>query len=120
MVFILIGATIALTVAGQLLLKAGLVEVGIWPQDLREAPSFLFRSLMHPKVAGGLVLAFLAALTWIGAVSLSTISFAYPFMSLAIVLTLALSGPLFGEQIPLSRWAGVALVCIGLLVASRE
>jgi drug/metabolite transporter (DMT)-like permease len=67
-----------------------------------------------------LILAFLAALAWIGAVSLSAISFAYPFMSLAIVLTLALSGPLFGEHIPLSRWAGVALVCIGLLVASRE
>lgn len=120
MVFFLIGTTIALTVAGQLLLKAGLMEVGVCPHDLREVPSFLVRSLMQPKVAGGLFLAFLAALAWIGAVSLSDISFAYPFMSLAIVLTLALSGPLFGERIPPTRWAGVALVCLGLVLASRE
>jgi uncharacterized membrane protein len=43
---------------------------------------------------------------------------AYPFMALAIVLVLALSGALFGEIVPLNRWMGVAIVCVGLVVAA--
>jgi drug/metabolite transporter (DMT)-like permease len=120
MVFLLIGITIGLTVAGQLLLKAGLLETGALPQELGNIPTFLVGALTNAKVAGGLLLAFFAALAWIGAVSLSAISFAYPFMALAIVLTLALSGVVFGEQVPLSRWLGVAVVCLGLILAARE
>jgi len=60
-----------------------------------------------------------AALCWTGAVSTSEISFAYPFMALAIVLVLALSGVLLGEVVPIGRWVGVAIVCIGLIVAAR-
>ena len=39
---------------------------------------------------------------------------AYPFMALAIVLVLALSPLVFGEQVPVIRWFGVLIVCIGL------
>ena len=60
-----------------------------------------------------------AALAWIVAISRSNLSFAYPFMALAVVLVLLLSGVIFQEEIPMNRWIGVALVCLGILVASR-
>ena len=119
MAYVLIATTVGFTVAGQLLVKAGMLEVGAMPRQLDALPGFLFRSLTNLKVVSGLALAVLAALAWIGAVSLSDISFAYPFMSLAIVLVLVLAGMLFGEAISIIRWLGVAIVCLGLLIAAH-
>ena len=117
---LLIGSTIVLTVAGNLLIKAGMVEVGVLPDDLSEYPGFLFQALTNLKVILAMSLAFLAAVSWMGAISMTDISLAYPFMSLAVVLVLLLSGILFEEAVPLNRWIGVVIVCIGLIVASRS
>ncbi len=116
--YILIGLTILFTVCGQLLVKAGMIKVGPFVGEITLLPSYLFRSLTNLKVFSGLLLAVFAALTWMGAISKLKISFAYPFMSLAIVLVLALSGIIFGEKVPLSRWIGVAIVCVGLIVSA--
>lgn len=106
-----IALTVALTVAGQLLVKLGATEAG--------PGAGLLGSLLNPRVAGGLGCAMAAALCWIAALSRSTLSFAYPFMALAIVLVLALSPLVLGESVPSTRWLGVAIVCVGILVASR-
>ncbi len=119
MAFALIGLTVALTVAGQLLVKVGMASVGTLPARGADLPRFFLAALTNPSVAGGLVLAVAAALTWIAAVSRTQLSVAYPFMSLAIVLVLALSGAVLGEKVPLTRWVGVAIVCLGIVVASR-
>jgi drug/metabolite transporter (DMT)-like permease len=103
MVYVLIAATIIFTVTGQLLVKAGMIQVGPFPGQIPELFNFGIRSLAKFKVISGLVLAFLAALTWMGALSLSDISFAYPFMTLAILIALALSGFLFDESVPITR-----------------
>jgi uncharacterized membrane protein len=41
-------------------------------------------------------------------------------MGLAIVLVLALTPLVFGERVPLTRWLGVLVVCVGLWIASRN
>ena len=112
--------TILFTVAGQLLVKKGMMEVGGSPSQLVRLPRFLFSAFTNGSVLAGLGCAFLAAVTWTLAVSRTALSFAYPFMGLAIVLTLALSGLFFGEKVPAQRWIGVALVCLGIFVAARS
>jgi multidrug transporter EmrE-like cation transporter len=119
MSYLLIGLTILLTVLGQLAVKGGMLQVGAVPSRLEGVGAFLLKALTNPLVAGGLLLAVLAALSWMAAVSVSDISFAYPFMGLAIVLVLALSGLVFGENVPITRWVGVAVVCAGLVIAAR-
>jgi drug/metabolite transporter (DMT)-like permease len=118
-VYLLIAATICFTVMGNLLVKAGMLEVGIFPEDMNMLPTFFFQAFTNLKVISGLALAVIAASAWMGAVSISDISFAYPFMSLSIVMVLALSGVVFGEIVPPIRWIGVLIVCIGIFVASR-
>ena len=115
----LIALTIVFTVAGQLLIKYGTQQLDSFPTSLVEVPAFLLDALTNIRIILGLASAVIAALTWIGAVSLSDISFAYPFMSLAIVLVLVLSPIVLGESIPVARWLGVALVCLGLLITAR-
>ncbi len=97
-----------------------MLHVGKLPYYASDAPHFVLHALTNIKVFGGLAFAVLAAVMWIGAVSLSDISFAYPFMGLAIVLVLALSPLFFGEVVPLSRWIGVLVVCLGIVIAARK
>ncbi len=118
-VYVLIGGTIFFTVAGQLLLKAAMIKVGAVPTVAAELPHFLIATFTNWQVVLGLTFAVTASVFWMGAVSRSDISFAYPFMALAIVLVLVMAGQLFGEQVPLGRWIGVAIVCVGLIVAAR-
>lgn len=117
--FVLIGMTILFTVTGQLLVKSGMMKVGSFPTDFKAASGFLWRSITNWKVILGLFCAAVAALTWMGAVSLSNISFAYPFMALAIVLVLVLSPILFHETVKWNNWVGVLVVCIGLIISTR-
>jgi drug/metabolite transporter (DMT)-like permease len=75
--------------------------------------------LLNWQIVMGLACAVVAALTWIQALARSSLSLAYPFMALAIVLVLALSGVVLGEKVPVTRWIGVGVVCVGIFVASR-
>ncbi len=117
--YLLITATIVLTVTGQLLAKSAMLEIGSIPSSLREIPAFVTRVCASGKIITALLIALTAGFAWIGAVSRTDISFAYPFMALAIVLVLALSPLVFGEEVPVIRWFGVLIVCVGLWVASR-
>ncbi len=60
----------------------------------------------------------LASLTWTIAISRLALNVAYPFLSLGLVLVLVCSGLFFGEAVPLNRWIGVAIVCVGLVIAA--
>jgi len=117
--YALIAVTIAFTVAGQLLVKYGTLQLGAFPKSLTGALPFITSALTNIWIIAGLGCAVAAALAWIGAVSLSDISVAYPFMALAIVLVLALSSLLFDERISTLRWVGVAVVALGIWIASR-
>jgi multidrug transporter EmrE-like cation transporter len=119
-VYALIMSTIILTVGGQLLLKSAMQEIGSIPTQVGEIVPFVLKVYQNWKVVGGLVLAVLASFTWMGAVSRSDISFAYPFMGLAIVLVLAVSPMLFEEEVSFTRWLGVIVVCIGLWIAAQS
>jgi uncharacterized membrane protein len=115
-----ISLTIAFTVAGQRLLKQGLLDLGPSPVQAMSLPLFIVRALTNYRAILGLGCAVIAALAWIVAVSHGDLSFAYPFMAIAIVLVLALSAVLFGEAVPVTRWVGVAIVAIGLFGAARK
>ena len=116
---IFIFLTVGFTVLGQLLVKQGMLIVGKSPSEIAALPLFALRALTNPQVMLGLGCAMVAALTWIVAISRSNLSFAYPFMALGVVLVLVFSGIVLKEPIPINRWIGVAIVCLGIVVASR-
>ncbi len=115
---ICIALTIIFTVVGQLLVKQGVLQVGSAGKEWHLA-GFLSRVFTNPLVVTGMVCAIIAAMAWTMTLSHADLSYAYPFMGLAIVLVLALTPLVFGEHIPVNRWIGVAVVCLGLWVASR-
>lgn len=102
------------------MVKYGTQQLSDFPKSLAEVFPIMLSALTNVWIIVGLCCAFVAALAWIGAISLSDISFAYPFMGLAIVLVLVLSPFLFGESVTVGRWLGVLVVCLGLLIVARS
>jgi len=117
LVFIVI--TILFTVAGQLMVKKGVSQIGMSPTQLMLLPRFVFAVFTNPYVFIGLLCAVGAAIAWSIAVSRVALSVAYPFQALAIVMVLLLSSVLFGEAVPRGRWLGMLIVYVGVVVAAR-
>lgn len=115
-----IAGTIIFTVAGQLLLKWAMLGIGAVPQERSLLVGFVIRVFTDLRVISGFACAFIASFFWILAVSRSTISFAYPFMGLAIVFVLSLAPALFHEAVPWTRWFGVLVVCAGIWIAAQQ
>jgi drug/metabolite transporter (DMT)-like permease len=119
MALLFIFMMLAFTVAGQIFVKQGMLEVGNTPTDVFQIPQFILQALTNIRVVLGFACAFFASVCWLVAISRSELSFAYPFTGLSIVLVLSLAPLFFGEAVPLTRWVGVLIVCLGIWVASR-
>jgi drug/metabolite transporter (DMT)-like permease len=79
-----------------------------------------FRAVVaEPFVWAGLALFGLSALVWLGVLSRTSLSFAYPFAALTYVLILLFDRFVLDEVVPPLRWAGVAFIAAGIFLVSR-
>lgn len=117
--YLYIAITIALTVFGQIAIKFQVAQAGPLPEAGGDKLQFLLRLLLNPWIVSAFAAAFLASVSWMGAMSKFQLSHAYPFMSLNFVIVLALSAWLFHEPMSATRIAGVALICVGTVVAAQ-
>lgn len=115
-----IGATIAFSVAGQMLLKWRMDHFGALPAGWAGGLRHLLGLLLDPVVVLSFVTAFLASLAWMAAMTRFELSHAYPFTSLNFVVVLALSSWLLGESLTPSKLGGVALIVAGTVLASAR
>lgn len=111
--------TIVLTVYGQIAIKWQVLKAGALPEPLPEKIGFLLHLLLNPWIVSALLAAFLASFCWMAAMTKLQLSHAYPFMGLTFVLVLLGSGFFFQEPITTLKIAGVALIVLGLVVASQ-
>jgi multidrug transporter EmrE-like cation transporter len=116
--YLYVFATLLLTVYGQLIVKWRVGEAGHFPATNSERVTFLLRLVLDPWVMSAFVGAFVAALSWMAALTKFELSRAYPFMALSFVLVLFLSGVFFDEPITLAKVAGIVLITVGLLVGT--
>jgi drug/metabolite transporter (DMT)-like permease len=78
-----------------------------------------FRAILNPWVASGILLliAFFAA--YLAALSFADLTYVLPATSIGYVLMALLARFVLNEQIPLSRWAGIALIVLGVGFVAR-
>lgn len=114
--YVFVALTVLLTVGGQLLIKLQVDRMVGVPAGLPGQLQFVAALLMQPLVLVGLAMAFGAALSWMLALTRLPLSKAYPFTALALVLVVASGAWLFAEPVGPLRAAGVALVCIGVIL----
>ena len=112
--------SIALSVAAQFSLKAGMSGEGVraalaQPHSLRT----LLDVLADRYVFGGFLLYGLGAVVWLGVLSKWDVSKAYPLVGPGFVFTVAI-GFLVGEQVTFPRVIGVMLICAGVFLIGRS
>jgi multidrug transporter EmrE-like cation transporter len=116
---ILILLSVGLNASAQLLIRAGMLKIGETTSGARllEAiPSMLTNwQLWLAMIAYGV-----SILTWMMALSKYEASFAYPFLSLGFVLVTLCGYLFFGESVGALRIAGVALICVGIILVARS
>jgi multidrug transporter EmrE-like cation transporter len=111
--------TILFTVYGQIVIKWQVNLAGAFPQGNIEKIQHIGKLLLNPWVVSGFACAFLAALTWMAAMTKFPLSYAYPFMSLAFILVMFLSAIFFKEPITMNKSLGLAFIVLGIMIGSK-
>jgi len=118
MTYILVAISVTAMSGAQLMLKRGLIEVGQFP-GVKDALAFFLKAYTNGYVIGAVVLTVVTALAWMSAVSKGELSHLYPFMALSYALVAIFSQFLFSESVSLTRWAGIAIICVGVAIVGR-
>jgi drug/metabolite transporter (DMT)-like permease len=122
MLYALILLSVLLAAVAQLTLKHGMTQVtnrGAVPLELGDPMETLRRVVTNVSVLGGLSMFVLSAAVWLVVLSRVSLSFAYPFASLTYVLILLFDRFVLHDQVYGLRWAGVALIVVGIVLISR-
>ncbi len=119
MSYFYVACTILLTVYSQLIIKWQVIGAGAFPADPTDKLWFLVRLLVNPWVISALAALLIAVMTWMAAMTKLELSHAYPFVSLAFVLVVLCSAWLFNEPLTMTKLAGLALVCAGIVIGSQ-
>ena len=70
-------------------------------------------------ILGGIFLHFCALIFWLWALSYEEISYAYPFLALGYVIVGVMAWFWLGEDIGLTKIAGMVVIMIGIIIISR-
>jgi drug/metabolite transporter (DMT)-like permease len=116
--YIILGISILLAVAGQLLMKKGMMIFGTFP-----ARQLLFKIIpmfLNPYVFVGLACFGMSAVFWLIVLSRLELSLVYPMVSVAYILVAILSWIFFKENVTLIRWLGILVIVFGVFLISRS
>ena len=95
---------------GQNLWKIGMNKIGVLEYNL----GFIVKTLVNPHILSGLILYAIATILWLGVLSESELSRAFPIMSLSYILVMIPSFFIFNEPITLFKIGGSLLIMTGV------
>ena len=105
---------------GQILLRRGMMEVGSLENYApMELITYFWHALCNPYVIGGTILnavfyfMFLAVLSW------THVTIALPMTAIEYGFAAVLAVLILKERVPPIRWAGIALVILGVVFIAR-
>lgn len=105
---------------GQTLMKSGMSQVGeVKSMGQLFNLDTLSRIFTNPRVITGMLCYAIALILWLGAMSTLNISFMYPLLSLAYVLTAIFALIYLKESITVSHWIGIACIVVGCFLIVR-
>lgn len=80
----------------------------------------IFRLFFTPTIFCALCLYAVSTGLWLYILSRVSINFAYPIQSLSLPLVLIASHFLFREDLTVSKLVGAAIICVGVIVATKN
>lgn len=118
-VLALIIISVFLASFGQIYMKIGLKNTG--GLKIEEVVSVRFFHIVFDRyVLLGICLYIVSATLWLVVLSQAEISFAYPLIAIAYIITAFLAKIYFNEHIGILRWLGILLILAGVFFITRS
>jgi multidrug transporter EmrE-like cation transporter len=118
--FGLILTGVVLNALAQSLLKAGANSLGPDPWAQSAWLSTLLKILGNLPFLVGFACYGLSLVIWIIALTRVPVTVAYPMLSIGYIINALIARYWLGEQLSLSGWGGMALICIGVTMIARS
>jgi multidrug transporter EmrE-like cation transporter len=115
---LLLFGVLALTVYGQLVMKARALAHATESVGVPGKLNYLFMMFTDVAVLSAFCAAVLAGVCWMLAIERLEVGYAYPFMALSFVLVPLGSMVLFREPLPAVQLLGLALIIAGVTVSA--
>ena len=111
---------VLLNAFAQLLLKAGVRQIGHFEFSMANAWPVASSLATNYPVLGGLTCYVVSVVVWILALSRVEVSIAYPMLSIGYVVNAGLAWYLFDEAVGPQRLAGIAVIIVGVIIVARS
>lgn len=118
--FALILVGVLLNAAAQLLLKAGVRQIGEFSFTPANVLPIGWQVATNLPIIGGLACYVVSVVVWILALSRVEVSVAYPLLSIGYVVNAGLAWWLFGEAVGPQRLLGILVIIIGVVLVARS
>ena len=111
---------VLLNASAQLALKQGMRSIGYFGFRLENLARVLHAVSSSPFILAGLACYLISVVVWLLVLSRVEVSFAYPLLSIGYIVTAFAGNLWFAEAINLSRWSGIAVICLGVWLITRS
>ena len=111
---------VMLNAVAQLALKQGMRQIGEFEFVLANALPIGWQVGTNPFVALGLLCYVVSVGVWLLVLSRVDVSLAYPMLSIGYVINALIARYWLGESLSASGWAGIGLICCGVVLIARQ
>ena len=119
MIFALILLGVLLNAAAQLLLKAGMSQIGHFEFSMVNAMPIGLKVMGNVPIIGGLFLYVFSVVVWLLVLSRVQVSFAYPMLSIGYIVNAIAAYYFFGEPLTSLRMLGIFIIIGGVYLVAQ-
>ncbi len=120
MIYLLILFGVLLNAGAQLMLKAGMSQVGHFEFTLANVLPVGIKVIANPPIMTGLFMYVVSVGIWLLVLSRVPVSYAYPMISIGYVVNALAAYYLFGEPLTSLRMLGIFIIMAGVYLVAQN
>lgn len=120
MIFLLILLGVLLNAGAQLMLKAGMSQIGRFDFSLTNAVPVGMKVMANLPIMTGLSMYVVSVAVWLLVLSRVQVGFAYPMLSIGYIVNAIAAYYLFGEPLTSLRVAGIFIIIAGVYLVAQS
>ena len=119
LIFGLILLGVMLNAVAQLMLKAGMNQIGHFEFNASNLMPIGMKVIVNFPIMSGLTLYVLSVVVWLLVLSRVSVSFAYPMLSIGYIVNAIAAYYLFGEPLTSLRLLGIFVIIAGVYLVAQ-
>lgn len=120
MILLLILLGVLLNAAAQLLLKAGMTQIGHFEFSAANVLPISLKVMGNMPIVTGLCAYVVSVAVWLLVLSRVQVSYAYPMLSIGYIVNAIAAYYFFGEDLSLLRIMGILIIVAGVYLISQS